>query len=80
MSANPCSVFNISKSINEPKKKKIDPNHEQEQKRKNISIIIGLILWVILGLVISIPIAIYYGFRLFQNRLRKISGRYLNQH
>ena len=60
--------------------KKLETTFNKELKQKNTLITIGLIIWMILGLIISLPIAIYYGFRIFQNRLSNYSGRYLNQH
>lgn len=41
-------------------------------------IIVGVILWMILGLIISFPLALYFGYRLFLNRAKKIDGRYLD--
>jgi len=60
--------------------KKLETTFNKELKQKNTLITIGLIIWMILGLIISLPIAIYYGFRIFQNRLSNYKGRYLNQH
>ena len=60
--------------------KKLETTFNKELKQKNTLITIGLIIWMILGLILSLPIAIYYGFRIFQNRQSKYSGRYLNQY
>jgi hypothetical protein len=47
------------------------------EKKKKITVIIGLIFWLLLGLMISLFIGTFYGFRFFINNSRDIEGRFL---
>ena len=82
MSSNPCEVYfkqNIQSLQENKKRKQKYQEFIEHEKIKNKYVMICLLIWLVVGLIVSIPLALLYGIQGCQNFVKTSRRPYLKQ-